>query len=75
MADIHPKLLTVADFARECGGWPDESALRWLLFNRQTNGFDKVVRRVGRRILISVEAYYEWIEERNQQGYKSKGGR
>ena len=42
--------------------WPSESGLRWLIFNAKKNGFDSVVRRIGRRILINEDAFFDWME-------------
>jgi hypothetical protein len=47
--------------------WPPLGGLRHLIFNEKTNGFDKVVRRVGRRVLIDEAAFFEWV--------RSTGGR
>ena len=42
--------------------WPSIGGLRHLIFNAQYNGFDKVVRRCGRRVLIDVRvAHLELI--------------
>lgn len=40
------------------------SSLRYLIFNRKTNGFDKCIYRVGRKILIDVDLFEAWIDER-----------
>ena len=45
--------------------YPSTAGLRWLIFNEKQNGFDKVVRRIGRRVLISRSAFYEWVESQN----------
>lgn len=57
-------LLTIKDF---CAGrdWPTEGGLRWLIFNAKENGFDRVLRRVGRRVLIDDQEFDEWIEDTN----------
>ena len=39
-----------------------ENGLRWLLFNREANGFNSVVVKVGRRVLLDVTKLDEWIE-------------
>lgn len=48
--------------------WPTEAALRFYIFNAEFNGFDNVVKRVGRRILIDEEAFFLWVEKRNAGG-------
>jgi hypothetical protein len=43
--------------------WPPIGGLRHLIFHAKTNGFDAVIRRIGRRVLIDECAFFEWIEE------------
>ena len=38
--------------------YPPIGGLRHLIFNAETNGFDKCIKRVGRRILIDEKAYF-----------------
>lgn len=45
--------------------WPPIGGLRHLVFNAKKNGFDKVVRRIGRRVLIDEEAFFDWVEQQN----------
>lgn len=47
--------------------WPTEAALRYYIFNAEFNDFDKVIKRIGRRILIDEAAFFEWVEKRNQE--------
>lgn len=42
--------------------WPPQGGLRHLVFHSDRNGFDKVIRRAGRRILIDEQAFFEWID-------------
>jgi hypothetical protein len=42
--------------------WPRIGGLRHLIFNAETNGFDAVVRRVGRRCLLSEQAFFAWVD-------------
>lgn len=37
------------------------SALRWLRFNSDTNGFDACVIKIGRRVLLDTEAFERWV--------------
>ena len=41
--------------------YPSVNALRQYRFYGAKNGFDKVIRRVGKRIYISISALNEWI--------------
>lgn len=45
--------------------WPPEGGMRYLIFNANKNGFDKCIKRVGRRVLIDEEAFFKWVEEQN----------
>ena len=41
---------------------PTVPALRMLVFRRDENGFDEVISRRGKRILIKEKAYFKWRE-------------
>jgi hypothetical protein len=45
--------------------WPPTAGIRHLVFHADKNGFDKVIRRVGRRVLIDEEAFFQWVDEQN----------
>lgn len=45
--------------------WPPIGGLRHLVFFEKTNGFRKVVRRVGRRVLIDEAAFFAWVDSKN----------
>jgi len=57
-------LLTVKQFCQENPAFT-EGGLRWLLFNRQDNGLDRAVLKVGRRVLIDVDEFYLWLDQQN----------
>ena len=59
-----PQLLTVKQFCQQHPAFT-EGGLRWLLFNRQDNGLDRAVLKVGRRVLIDVDRFFAWINEQN----------
>ena len=48
--------------------WPPLGGVRHLVFHQETNGFKKVVKRVGRRLLIDERAFFEWVDEQNSAG-------
>lgn len=39
-----------------------EASLRYYIFHENTNGFNKVTRRVGKKILLSEEAFQKWLD-------------
>lgn len=41
--------------------WPRIGGLRHLIFNKHSNGFDKVVIKVGKRVLIDEAAFFDWV--------------
>ena len=46
--------------------YPTIGTLRQLVYFEDTNGFSKVIRRIGCRIYIKVSAFFEWVEETNR---------
>ena len=48
--------------------WPPMGGLRHLVFHARSNGFNAVIRRVGRRILIDEAAFFAWVEAQNGKG-------
>jgi len=45
--------------------FPKLGGLRALIFNEHKNGFHKVVRRIGRCVLIKEDEFFKWVEENN----------
>jgi hypothetical protein len=58
-------LLTVKQFCHQNPAF-SEGSLRWLLFHRRTNGLDRAVFKVGRRVLIDVDEFYLWLDQQNE---------
>ncbi len=56
-----PRLLSVTQFC-ERYEWATVGGIRHLLFNRETNGFNKCVVRLGRKILLNEEAVFAWLQ-------------
>lgn len=42
--------------------WPTLGALRSLRFMGHKNGFDKVCRKIGRRLVIDEKAFFDWTK-------------
>ena len=49
----------------EYHAWPPIGGLRHLIFYEYTNGFNHCVVRVGRRVLIDEDKFFEWTEKTN----------
>lgn len=62
-----PKLIPVTKW-NEYHVWPPVGGLRHLIFFAKLNGFEKVIKRVGRRVLIDEGAFFKWLEETNCKG-------
>ena len=43
--------------------WPPIGGLRHLIFYEKTNGFEKCVLRIGSRVLIDEDAFFEWARK------------
>lgn len=46
--------------------WPPLGGLRHLAFHRETNGFARCVRMVGRRLLIDEAEFFRWVGEQSR---------
>lgn len=47
----------------EYHSWPSAEGLRYLIFNSESNGFNRVIRRIGRRVLIDEHEFFNWVDE------------
>ncbi|HBC0463165.1 TPA: hypothetical protein I8Y81_000288 [Legionella pneumophila] len=41
--------------------WPPLGGIRYLIFHKEKNGFNKVIKKVGKRVLIDEAAFFEWV--------------
>ncbi|WP_319589167.1 hypothetical protein [uncultured Desulfobulbus sp.] len=53
--------LTIKDFSKKYSAFT-ENSLRWLIFNRATNGFNSCFRKVGKRVLIDEVAFFMQVD-------------
>ena len=60
LADTSDRFVPVTHWNQR-HAWPPIGGLRHLIFNAKSNGFDKVIRRVGRRVLIDEHAFFAWV--------------
>jgi len=65
-ANPHTKLIPVIQW-NDYHPWPPIGGLRHLIFYSNSNGFDQVVRRVGRRVLIDEAAFFAWVATQRRQ--------
>lgn len=67
--DSLPELESLKTVRQLCEEYPHlftEGSLRWLIFRRETNGFDRCVLHVGRRIYIDLEALRHWLADHRE---------
>ncbi len=67
-------LKTVNQLVEEFPHLFTRGALRWLIFNRKTNGFDRCILRVGRRIFIDTRQLEIWFAEHRGAALKGSAG-
>jgi len=63
--EINPKYMTIKQWVATHGFIP-EGGIRHLIFSNESFN-QKVVKRIGKKILLDVEALYKFIEEQNQK--------
>ena len=61
-----PELIPVSKF-NDFIPFPSTGALRQLIFYNTDNFADKVVKKIGKRIYISVSDFYTWVKETNKK--------
>jgi hypothetical protein len=57
--------LTVKQFAEKYDAFT-EASLRYYIFHAETNGLSTALRRIGRKILIDENKFFEWIDSHEQ---------
>jgi hypothetical protein len=68
MSQVFSRLIPVTKW-HEFHAWPPLGGLRHMIFYAEKNGFNQVIRRVGRRVLIDEQAFFEWA---NHEGGGAK---
>lgn len=59
-----PVLILVTDWNKYFD-YTKLGTLRKLIFEADTNGFNKVIRRIQSRVLINVSEFFKWVDETN----------
>jgi len=65
---MQPNLATVRTFAQKYPDVITEGGLRWEIFNEEKNGLKDsgAVLRRGRKIMIDVDRYFNWLYAQNE---------
>lgn len=48
-------------------GAPSIGTLRHLAFFKSTNGFDKVLRYIGKRVYIHEAEFFAWVDRQSEK--------
>ena len=64
MTNVETDLLSVNDFAEKHPTFT-KGTLRAYIFNADSNGFREVIRRIGARVYIKENAFFQWVEHLN----------
>lgn len=57
-------LIHIMDWSKHYD-YPSLSMLRKLVFNAQTNGFKKVIRKIGKKVYLNESEFFKWVDEQN----------
>lgn len=63
------KYLTVTQLAERHPAF-SASAIRHLIFDAPKNGFDSVIVRVGRKLVLEESAFENWLIHQGEKGGK-----
>ena len=61
------RLIPLADWPKY-HPWPPIGGLRHIAFNSESNGFRDAILRVGRRVLIDENKFFECAKKESQKG-------
>ena len=64
-SNLNKRLIPVTQW-NEHHLWPPVGGLRYLIFNADKNGFDSVIVRVNKRVLIDEKAFFDWVETQKE---------
>ncbi len=67
------KLVTVDQFCADNPAFT-KGSMRWLLFRRDNNGLSRAILKVGRRVLIDVDEFFEWIDDQQDEPLRDVEG-
>lgn len=64
-----PNVLQLATVRQLAGLYPafSEASIRWLIFKAKENGLDPALVHIGRRVLIDVPRFGEWVNSQRSK--------
>ena len=60
-----PELVAVTHWSKYFDS-PSVHGLRYMIYQGELTGFEKCVRRMGRRVYIHTPSFFEWVESENR---------
>jgi hypothetical protein len=72
-SETTPRLIPVPDW-NQYHAWPPAGGMRWLIFNAQSNGFERAFVRVGRRVLVNEAEFFAAVAAQNAKAPKPATG-
>lgn len=57
-------LLTVRQFSEKHPAFP-QGSLRNLIFQAETNGFKRCIRRINSKVLLDEREVFSWVDQQN----------
>lgn len=67
------RLVTVDQFCADNPAF-SKGSMRWLLFQRDSNGLHRAIVKVGRRVLIDVDKFFQWIDDQQDRSLSDVEG-
>lgn len=56
------KLIPVTDWNKH-HSWPPIGGMRHLIFNKSVNGFETAFKKIGRRVLIDEDEFFNCVDK------------
>jgi len=60
-----PPYMTIRDFCHNNPSF-SENSIRWYIQHHKKYDFEKTYCRIGRRIMLKPQAFFDWIESRDK---------
>jgi len=67
MDERKQKLYTLRNFAEKYSEAFTVSSLRWLRFHEQSNGFEGAFLKVGKKLLVDEDVFFECLRRNNRR--------
>lgn len=65
----NPTLIPVSSWPKY-HDWPSANGLRNLIAKSPGNGFEQAITRVGKRILVNENKFFQWVKKQSKHPRK-----